>query len=105
VHSMQALMHCPSGLFGGRVIFKYAVLRIIDPNPPLPRVSPLAHSGNEPERTKMRGRLAREWRPIPPRRGMQSIGGRTSSQQHQFQEPSQPQHSRTNKFSFQGPSC
>ena len=33
---------------------------------------------------------------------MQSIGGRTSSQQHQFQEPSQPQHSRTNKFSFQG---
>ena len=36
---------------------------------------------------------------------MQSIGGRTSSQQHQFQEPSQPQHSRPNKFSFQGPAC
>ena len=53
-----------------------------------------------------RGRLAREWPPIPPRRGMQSIGGRwTNSQQHQFQEPSQPQHSRPNKFSFQGPAC
>ena len=37
---------------------------------------------------------------------MQSFGGgRTSSQQCQFQEPSQPQHSRTNKFYFQGPSC
>jgi len=37
---------------------------------------------------------------------MQSIGGgRTSSQQRQFQEPSQPQHSRTNKLYFQGPSC
>jgi hypothetical protein len=37
---------------------------------------------------------------------MQSIGGcQTSSQQHQFQEPSQPQHSRTHKLYFQGPSC
>jgi hypothetical protein len=65
------------------------------------------HQANdEPERTKMRDRLAREWPPIPPRRGMQSIGGRwTSSPQRQSQEPSQPQHSRTNKFSFQGPSC
>src|SRR5262249_20692952 len=50
----------------------------------------------------MRGRLAREWPPIPPRKGMHSIGGgRTSSQQRQFQEPSQPQHSRTHKLYFQ----
>jgi hypothetical protein len=36
---------------------------------------------------------------------MQSFGGgQTSSQQCQFQEPSQPQHSRTNKLYFQGPS-
>src|SRR5262249_54124194 len=39
-------------------------------------------------------------------RGMQSVGGgRTSSQQRQFQEPSQPQHSRMRKFCFQSPSC
>jgi hypothetical protein len=57
------------------------------------------------ERTMMRGRPAREWPPIPPRRGMQSFGGgQTSSQQCQFQEPSQPQHSRTNKSYSQGPS-
>ena len=43
----------------------------------------------KPERITMRGRLAREWPPIPPRRGMQSIGGgRTSSQHCQSQEPS-----------------
>src|SRR5215471_21025285 len=37
---------------------------------------------------------------------MQSIrGGRTSSQQCQFQELSQPQHSRTHKSYFQGRSC
>ena len=37
---------------------------------------------------------------------MQSIrGGRTSSQQCQFQELSQPQHSRTHKLYFQSPSC
>jgi hypothetical protein len=37
---------------------------------------------------------------------MQSNGGRrTSSQQHQFQEASQPQTSRTNKLNFQGRSC
>ena len=84
------------------------------PNLSRPRASPLALSGtgsihqasDGPERITMRGRLAREWSPIPPRKGMQSIGGcRTSSQQRQSQEPSQPQHSRTNKFFFQGPSC
>ena len=37
---------------------------------------------------------------------MHSNGGRrTSSQPHQFQEASQPQHSRTNKLYFQAPSC
>src|SRR5215472_14860896 len=47
-------------------------------------------------------RLAREWPPIPPRRGKRSNGGhRTSSQKHQLQEASQPQHSRTNKLYFQ----
>src|SRR5262249_25643951 len=60
---------------------------------------------DEPERARMRGRLAREWPPIPPRRGMQSNGGRrTSSQKHQLQEPSQPRCSRTHKLYFQGPS-
>src|SRR5262245_16824629 len=47
----------------------------------------------------MRDRLAKEWPPIPPRRGIQSIDARrTSSQQHQFQELSQPQNSRTNEL-------
>jgi hypothetical protein len=65
----------------------------------------LGRPNAEPKRTKMRDRLAREWPPIPPRRGMQSIGGgQTSSQQRQLQEPSQPQHSRTHKLYFQGPS-
>ena len=63
-------------------------------------------TANEPERTKMHGRLAREWPPIPPRRGIQSIGGgRTGSQQCQVQEPSLPQHSQTNKLYCQSPSC
>jgi len=54
----------------------------------------------------MRGRLAREWPPILPRRGMQSIGGgRTNNQQRQSQEPSQPQHSQTNKLYCQSSSC
>src|SRR5215813_2901801 len=78
------------------------------PNPPPPLASPLARSGflpyaesgpREPERTTMRDRLAKEWPPIPPRRGIQSIDARrTSSQQHQFQELSQPQNSRTNEL-------
>src|SRR5262249_46420727 len=83
------------------------------PNPNLPRFRFLtltqcgdACPPNQPERTTMRGRLAREWPPTPPRRGTQSNGGRrTSSQPHQFQEASQPQHSRTNKLYFQAPSC
>ena len=54
----------------------------------------------------MRGQLAREWPLIAPSRVIQSNGGRrTSSQQHQFQEASQPQTSRTNKLNFQGRSC